>query len=644
MIISKHNSTRAKDAEFLVAPRGRCISCGHSSGPKFLLTKLRDSSDVLRNNIVPYGFERVSTELEIENAESEIDQLGEEIDALERKIDSLRKRHIALQKFTTQKKSLLAPIRKLPQDVLQYLFLECQWHLEEDAPGYISVCNPRAFIRIITQVCAHWRSVALSCPALWSRILIKEVDDEAIYTFDDDIVGPFVEKCISLSREAPLHIDTWSDCPESLFADRCVKTIAEAAYRWEVIMIADGVLFENIMAQIPAHLIFDQLKDLRIWRSCQAIQLNPSPVLTRLYVNNTRNAISLQAAPLLSHLETRDLKNPDAFFKSDCPWNQITHFRSYKNHYSEEQLAVILQMMPNLKFFALIGDTKMIECITLSQLLILRIGDRWFDPRHSFYAKSLEVFKTPCLKTLHVNAEMAPSTIIQFLERSDCVLMYLMLYRVSLAEEWKAKRLRRLIKIHLHQPDSINQDIHWLTRKCNTSGHGYEVHPSLLPALKILEITSIPPESKSVLKDLIAMLISRLPPIQDPVNATDTNTNRRISYLKSVSISLSWKLDRNDENFLRRFIRSDMVSKSGVQISIKHMVSEYDSKYIVRDGVEYMSDEEDGDSNETESDEEEQEQEEGESEEDEEESNEDQSEEVDEEEYGEGDTEDSDSD
>ncbi|KAF8995224.1 hypothetical protein BDQ17DRAFT_1186208, partial [Cyathus striatus] len=103
----------------------------------------------------------------VENAESEIDQLGEEIVGLRRKIDSLRKRCIALQKFTTQEKSLLAPIRKLPQDVLQHLFLECQWHIEED------VCNPRAFVRIITQVCAHWRSVALACPALWSRISIN---------------------------------------------------------------------------------------------------------------------------------------------------------------------------------------------------------------------------------------------------------------------------------------------------------------------------------------------------------------------------------------------------------------------------------------------------------------------------------------
>ncbi|KAF9003541.1 hypothetical protein BDQ17DRAFT_1325945 [Cyathus striatus] len=122
---------------------------------------------------------------------------------------------------------------------------------------------------------------------------------------------------------------------------------------------------------------------------------------------------------------------------------------------------------------------------------------------------------------------------------------------------WNTKQLQSLKRLHFHQQYSINQNIHWLTRKCHIFGNGYEVHPSLLPELEILDIVDMPHKSQNVLEDLITLLKSRLPPIQNSANAADMDTDRSLSYLKSVSIGFQ---DQSNENFMRRFICSDMIS------------------------------------------------------------------------------------
>ncbi|KAF9003545.1 hypothetical protein BDQ17DRAFT_1425040 [Cyathus striatus] len=335
-------------------------------------TSRERSSDAHRNNIVPFGLARLSKEMEIEHAESEIDQIDEEIASLKRVIALLRKRRSALKFLSTQEKSLFAPIRKLSQDVLQYLFLVCQWNLEED--GCIPACKSVAFVRTITQVCVHWWSVALSCPALWSRIFI---DERGQCEVDNSMVGPFVETCISLSRETPLYLGIWSDPPASVYTDSCIQGIVGTAHRWEVISIGCEELFDDIMTNVLPHVTFSYPKDLRIWRLPRSINLNPSPMLTRLRVScfaDNGFVLSLQAAPSLTHLYTHELEDLQALLGVDFPWVQITHFKSSGNIYLKEELATILGMIPNLTYFKLIGETMMVDCITLPRLRTLVVG------------------------------------------------------------------------------------------------------------------------------------------------------------------------------------------------------------------------------------------------------------------------------
>ncbi|KAF9003537.1 hypothetical protein BDQ17DRAFT_480574 [Cyathus striatus] len=268
-----------------------------------------------------------------------------------------------------------------------------------------------------------------------------------------------------------------------------------SAHRWEVIIIGNGKLFDAIMNQIPPRVTFPRLKDLRVWRLPCSVHLNSSPALTHLGVSCSENIgamISLQAAPSLSYLFTHALEGPEALVGFGLPWNQIIHFESSKNDFLEEQLPAILQMMPNLISFTFIGKMVVNGYITLPHLRTLRIGVQYMIDKNSL------------------------KSIMQFLKRSDCSLEDLTLTSVSLGKDWKAKQLQSLKKIHLFQPTALDQDLLLLTRAYVPIGQQARApgtYNSLLLKLKKIQIRCVRYQAENVVRNLIAMLKSRLPPI-----------------------------------------------------------------------------------------------------------------------------------
>ncbi|KAF8995225.1 hypothetical protein BDQ17DRAFT_1430485 [Cyathus striatus] len=575
------NDYPGTQVECIIAPHEICESCDYNSGPTFLITNLKGPSETQRANDMSSGLERELKKLEINDAESEIVRLDTE----------------ELQQFSAQERSLLAPIRKLPQDVLQYLFVMCQRHLERDNGGMFDICNPNAFIRTITQICVYWQSLAYSCPELWSRISISHIRDTESKKIT--MVASFLERCILLSGKTTLHLFISSACTPHIIGDRCIQAIARCANRWEVINIRNGNIFDAIMAHIPLHVTFVRLKDLRLWGLHCPVQLRATPTLTRLSVGGSRDPgviVSIQSAPLLFHSYTYGLTHLKAFF-INYPWTQITHFESHSNEFTPEELSEILQAMPNLSWFTIYGKSNISKRITLPQLQTLAVECPWWNDTR---ADSLDVLRTPNLKSLYLDAKAETSTIVQFLELSDCSLRNLRLYRKSsLEDRWNAKQLNSLKVLSLNQPDSISQDLHWLTRINTASDQQLplklEAYRSVLPELETLDILYISCNG-NVVEELIAMLQSRLPPIKGP--ATEMDFIDRACYLKSVTVIFEGRLNSSQENALRCFIRSDLVVQSGVQMTMNHgkhrqpeyytMPSDQYSKDIVRNGIEHF--------------------------------------------------------
>ncbi|KAF8996937.1 hypothetical protein BDQ17DRAFT_1544589 [Cyathus striatus] len=569
-------SLDVQGVESLTAPRQICESCGADSGPKFLLSELRGPSDAHRANIVPTGHEREIKLLDIDRTQSEISRLDDEIDRLQQVLSSLQQRRDTLKKFNIQEQSLLAPIRKLPADVLQHLFVVALYHFTYD--GFISICQPKSFIRTITQVSAYWRYLAHSCPTLWSRITFDTFySSQPRYMYTG---GRLLERYISLSREVPVHLKFDSDLgiPKYL-EDGAIQAVAKSSHRWEVAEFNDytGELLQAIESYLPQDVIFTCLKSLSISYLYHSISFNHTPALIRLSVVGREGlhtplqtpTIFLRSAPSLTSLSVtgqEDFQNTLVEF----PWSQITQFESRDNTFTEGGLAVVFELMDNLTSLTLYG-TKITTPIALPKLQTLKIVDD--TDTSSEQTDVLNIFIAPCLKALHLELEFNSAEIMELLERSHCVLEEVTLTNIRLDDKWKAQ-LQKVKKLCLYKPSYITNNLRWLIK--HNENISQEPPSSgvlsdyVLPEVEELHIKRIPFDTKRVvLKMLITMLESRLPPILLTGN-TMSNDTEVVSYLKLVTIDFDRKLNRKEKAFLKKFIASDIVRMSGVVITIHH--------------------------------------------------------------------------
>ncbi|KAJ7355821.1 hypothetical protein DFH08DRAFT_690668, partial [Mycena albidolilacea] len=110
------------------------------------------------------------TESDIAN--SYIDELESRIVLLDETLASLKLRRADLLNSVNTHKALLAPVRRLPSEILGEIFslvvsaMKLQVHLPPigktlDAPW------------LFTRVCRRWSAVALATPALWSTVFLN---------------------------------------------------------------------------------------------------------------------------------------------------------------------------------------------------------------------------------------------------------------------------------------------------------------------------------------------------------------------------------------------------------------------------------------------------------------------------------------
>ncbi|KAF8999958.1 hypothetical protein BDQ17DRAFT_1427440 [Cyathus striatus] len=99
--------------------------------------------------------------------------------------------------FYALQRSLLAPIRKLPDNVLGEIFIHI---MGGDA---IDIGARDGQIWALLQVCARWREVVESTPGLWSKFHVgkKEVRQKTM--------SHRIKMCLDLSRTAPLSVSLY---------------------------------------------------------------------------------------------------------------------------------------------------------------------------------------------------------------------------------------------------------------------------------------------------------------------------------------------------------------------------------------------------------------------------------------------------
>lgn len=148
------------------------------------------------------------------NHTSEVKRLQEDIDELGAKYRALIAQQTVFTTAIAQHRALLAPVRRIPVDVLTEIFLSC---LPTTHNPVISHAEPPF---LLTRVCSSWRRLALGTPLLWASIHIP-IPSDVKYSYD------YASEPLSLSGRVVFPIPD-----DRLVACRVAERRATAIKEW----------------------------------------------------------------------------------------------------------------------------------------------------------------------------------------------------------------------------------------------------------------------------------------------------------------------------------------------------------------------------------------------------------------------------
>ncbi|KAF8585036.1 hypothetical protein K439DRAFT_1086510 [Ramaria rubella] len=198
-----------------------------------------DYSELADTGYVPTAFEYSHIRVGAEEQRHELASIDEEIATLENRLSHLRAYRIKLWRSCTSSAGLMAPIRRLPPEILGNIFVmslpsiswqeigdEGHWFFKDEV-------DPYQAHSAIQSVCRHWSAVLAETPRMWSTIIIR-------YPL---LKIAQIEKMIHRSKSCLLDVYLGT------IAEQPIKSIVERnAARLRLICVeslAHGHLFQN---------------------------------------------------------------------------------------------------------------------------------------------------------------------------------------------------------------------------------------------------------------------------------------------------------------------------------------------------------------------------------------------------------------
>jgi len=158
-----------------------CTACNARIVPKKTLLAVPSlTTHRLRTGYFPSAVEAADLKASAEAVQIDLDYYDEEVVSLTKALEELKRQRDSVLQYRDKHLGLLAPIRKLPVELLLKIFSLCC--TSEEDPG-LSVTTdqlePHATSSIVStnslalsQTCGLWRSILLSSPFLWACIRV----------------------------------------------------------------------------------------------------------------------------------------------------------------------------------------------------------------------------------------------------------------------------------------------------------------------------------------------------------------------------------------------------------------------------------------------------------------------------------------
>ncbi|KAJ7593687.1 hypothetical protein C8J56DRAFT_1160490 [Mycena floridula] len=254
-----------------------CSSCTY----EFLLKSLPRVVDSTRQSTNPSDTEAIRSF--ISDAEEEVKRCKDEISRLQAIIDKVGKHQAKLSHEISVHQSSIAPIRRLPQELLALTFsFFCNVDFWDCEPFDSKKERMRGSLFrepfIIATVCNLWRSLAVSTPSLWSTIMISPVWLQELEPSRDDCTDDSASEVelyeshiwfqdvfeVALERSAQHRLKLWIARSNKRHWPSFLTTkLRQICSRIEQIHLSGGSdpFWERSESQRP---VFDQLSVVRV--------------------------------------------------------------------------------------------------------------------------------------------------------------------------------------------------------------------------------------------------------------------------------------------------------------------------------------------------------------------------------------------
>ncbi|KAF7357903.1 hypothetical protein MVEN_00836600 [Mycena venus] len=122
----------------------------------------------LRTNYCPRDEELAQIKALLSEPCQRLKHLDDEIAVLQKALDKLSEERNALSAYVKAHEALMSPIRRLPLDILEHIFVAC-------LPTHRNcVMSAKEAPVILGRICSSWRNISLRTPRLWCRLHIVE--------------------------------------------------------------------------------------------------------------------------------------------------------------------------------------------------------------------------------------------------------------------------------------------------------------------------------------------------------------------------------------------------------------------------------------------------------------------------------------
>lgn len=424
---------------------------------------------------------------------------------------SIRQR---LRQSLIHHESLIAPIRRLPTEILSEIFLA----LPRDPDIHpFAIWNSPV---LLTRVCSRWRDVAISTPQLWDTVDLS-VDDRSVRPFTMEFWQTWLSRSGACPLKLKVHFKSFR--PIDFHYRAVAKLFSSYSHRWWHIHIVAPITTKPVF---PVHgpLGFPMLEELILTSTS-----NSSPVLL---------PILEVIAPCPQAVSMFFPCGMDA--RPQLPWAQLRFYSG--EHASLNDCLATLILCPNLTVCKLVSNRNSrasanapARPLILFKLQTLEIQIN--DPR--LCRSLLDSLTCSALIRLRIRSlcrklSVVPRDVLPFISRSSCVLCCLSFHNISLEDPdliTVLKELPLLVRLDLQEAYSPETTVA-LRLFRHMMYNGWSM---IVPRLKylILELNCAP------LDDFLRMMIQSRWDLMEAIDADTPEQN--VSRLEFVRLAFRRK-------------------------------------------------------------------------------------------------------